>query len=66
MADTSRELLWYQYLIHYGEHTLKDIQNHVDGIPNLKKIKFNDITHCATSLKTNITKSPVGHHSLHE
>ena len=25
LADSSCELLWHQYLIHCGEHTLKDI-----------------------------------------
>ena len=61
LANSFHELLWYQHLIYCGEHTLKDIHEHVDGIPNLNKIKFNDLINDATCLKANIAKSPAGH-----
>lgn len=44
------ELLWHQRLIHCGAATLKDLHKHVDGIPNLNNLKFNDIDKCATCL----------------
>ena len=53
-------------MIHCGEDTLKDIYKHVDGVPNLSKVKFNDLTHCKTCRKANLTKSPTCHHSLHD
>jgi hypothetical protein len=59
-------LLWHQRLIHCGHHSLKDIHNHVDGVPNLSSFKFDDLLKCPTCLKTNLTKSPPGHKSLRD
>ena len=30
------------YIVHCGQHTLKDLHKHVEGIPNLSKTKFKD------------------------
>jgi hypothetical protein len=57
-------LLWHQRLIHCGPHSLKDIHNHVDGVPDLSSFKFNDLLKCPTCLKTNLTKSAAGKKSL--
>ena len=51
-------------MIPCGEHTLEDIQKHVGEVPNLSKVKFSNLIHCATCLKANLTKSPAGYHSL--
>jgi hypothetical protein len=59
-------LLWHQHLIHCGHHSLKDIHNHVDGVPNLSSFKFDDLLKCPTCLKTNLTKSSAGHKSLRD
>ena len=59
-------MLWHQRLIHCGQHTLKDLHCHVNGIPDLLKTKFNDLTHCATCMKANLTKSAAGHSSLQD
>ena len=48
------------------EHTLKNIHNHVDGVPNVRKVKFNYLTLCVTCLKANLTKYSAGHHSLYD
>jgi hypothetical protein len=53
-------LLWHHHLIHCGPHSLKDIHNHVDGVPNLSSFKFDDLLKCPTCLKTNLTKSASG------
>merc|ERR1711884_797937 len=66
ITDEARDLLWHQRLIHCRQHTLKDLHRHVNGIPNLSKTKFNDLTHCATCLKANLTKASSGHKSLRE
>ena len=66
LSDSACELLWQQRLIHCGEHTLRYIHNHVDGVSNLSKIKFNDLNHCATCLKATLTNSPAGYHSLRD
>lgn len=66
LTDSACELIWHLHLIHCEEHSFRDIHKHVDGAPNLNKIKFNDRTICATCLKTNITKSPVGHKSFYD
>ena len=50
----------------FYEHTIRDIHKHVDGVINLSRVKFNDLTHCANCLKDNLTKSPAGHHSLRD
>ena len=36
---------------------MKDLHRHVEGIPVLSKTKFNDLTHCATCMKANLTKA---------
>jgi hypothetical protein len=41
-------LLWHQRLIHCGPHSLKDIHNHVDGVPNLSSFKFDDLLNSPT------------------
>ena len=64
LSDSSYELLWHPRLIHCGEHTLMYIHNHVDGVSNLSKLKFNDLTHCETCLQATLINSPAGHHSL--
>ena len=64
LSDDARDLLWHQRLIHCGQHTLKDLHKHVEGIPNLFKTKFNDLTKCAICLKANLTKASPGHKSL--
>ena len=66
ITDSTRELLWHQFLIHIGQYSMKNIHLHVDGFPNLSNAKFYDLTKCATCLKANLTKSPVGHTSLCE
>jgi hypothetical protein len=43
---------------------LKDIHNHVDGVPNLSSYKFDDLLKCPTCLKTNLTKPAAGKKSL--
>ena len=43
---------------------MKYLHQHVDGIPNLNKTKFNDLTKFATCLKANLTKASPGHKSL--
>jgi hypothetical protein len=59
-------LLWHQRLIHCGPNSLKDIHNHVDGVPNLSSFKFDDLLKCPTCLKTNLTKSAAGRKSLRD
>ena len=59
-------MLWHQHLIHNGQHSMKNICLHVDGVPTLFNAKFNDITTCATCLKANLIKSLAGHTSLCE
>ena len=44
LADEAQDLLWYQRLIHCGQHSFADIHKHVEGIPNLSKTSFNDLT----------------------
>ena len=66
LSDEARDLLWHQRLIHCGQHTLKDLHKHVEGIPDLSKTKFNDLTHCATCMKANLTKATAGHSSLQD
>jgi hypothetical protein len=43
---------------------LKEIHNHVDGVPNLSSFKFDDLLKNPTCLKTNLTKSIAGKKSL--
>ena len=38
----------------------------MNGIPDLSKTKFNDLTHSATCMKANLTKSAAGHNSLRD
>ena len=38
----------------------------MEGIPDLSKTKFNNLTHCATCLKANLTKAAAGHSSLRD
>ena len=45
------DLLWHQRLIHCGMSSMKDLHKHVDGIPNLNHIKFNNIDKCAVFFK---------------
>ena len=66
ITDSARELLWHQLLIHIGQHSMKNIHLHVNGVPNLSNAKFDDLTKCATCLKANLTKSTAGHTSLRE
>ena len=64
LSDKARDLLWHQQLIHCDQHTLKDLHKHVEGILNLSKTKFNDLTYCVTCIKVNLTKATAGHSSL--
>jgi len=57
-------LLWHQRLIHCGAHSMKDIHNHVDGVPNLSSFKLDDLSKCPTCIKTNLTKLAAGKKSL--
>jgi hypothetical protein len=57
-------LLWHQRLIHCGAHSMKDIHNHVDGVPNLSSFKLDDLSKCPTCIKTNLTKIAAGKKSL--
>ena len=45
---------------------MKDLHRHLEGIPDLSKTKFNNLTHCATCMKANLTKSAAGHSSLRD
>lgn len=59
-------MLWHQHLMHCGQHSMKNIHLYVNGVPNLSRTKFDDITKCAICFKVNPTKSPAGHSSLCE
>ena len=49
-------MLWHQYVIHCGSHSLKSAFLYVDRVPNLSAFNFNNILICPTCPKTNLTK----------
>ena len=59
-------MLWHQRLVHCGPHSMKRIHDQVDGVPDLSKFEFDAILKCPTCLKTNLTKSSAGFHSLRD
>ena len=62
----AEELLWHQRLIHGGDHNYDTIKKHVDGIPNMSGLEFDDVTKCSTCLRTKLTKVSPGHTSLRD
>ena len=56
--------LWHHCLIHCGEHTLMKAHRHIERIPNISKFSFNDLTRCATCIKSKLTKNCPGYQSL--
>ena len=66
LSDEARSHLWHQRLIHCGEHSMKDAHKHIEGVPNMSKFSFNDLTRCATCIKSKLTKNSPGHRSLRD
>ena len=64
--EEAHEMLWYQRLIHLSPVTSRKAHLHCDGIPNLSKLRFDNITKCTTFLKANQTKSTQSTRSLME
>ena len=59
-------MLWHQRLIHCGNFNFKDLHKHIDGIPDLSSFKLDDVTRCATCLKSKLTKTSPGARNLRE
>ena len=59
-------MLWHQRLIHCGDFNFKDLHKHIDSIPYLSSFKLDDVTQCATCLKSKLTKVSPGARSLRE
>ena len=66
LKKEAEELLWHQRLIHGGDHSYDTIHKHVDGIPNMSGLEFDDVTKCSTCLRTKLTKVSPGHTSLRD
>ena len=66
LSDEARSHLWHQRLIHCGKHSMKDAHKHIEGVPNMSKFSFNDLTRCATCIKSKLTKNDPGHRSLRD
>ena len=66
IAERTRNMLWHQRLIHCGDFNFKDLHKHIDGIPDLSSFKLDDVTQCATCLKSKLTKVSPGARSLRE
>ena len=45
---------------------MKDAHKHIEGVPNMSKFSFNDLTRCATCIKSKLTKNAPGHRSLRD
>ena len=66
LSDEACSHLWHHCLIHCGEHTLKEAHKHIEGVPNMSKFSFNDLTRCATCIKSKLTKNSPGYQSLQD
>ena len=64
LSDEARSHLWHHCLIHCGEHTLKEAYKHIEGVPNMSKFSFNDLTRCATFIRSKLTKNSPGSKGL--
>ena len=64
LSDEACSHLWHHCLIHCGEHTLKEAHKHIEGVPNMSKFSFHDLTRCATCIKSKLTKNSLGSESL--
>ena len=45
---------------------MKEAHKHIEGVPNMSKFSFNDLTRCATCIKSKLTKNSPGHKSLQD
>ena len=43
---------------------MKEAHKHIEGVPNMFKFSFNDLTRCATCIKSKLTKNSSGNKSL--
>ena len=66
LSNEARSHLWHHRLIHCGEHTMKEAHKHIKGVPNMSKFSFNDLTRCATCIKSKLTKNSPGNKSLRD
>lgn len=64
LSDESHSHLWHHCLIHCGEHTLKEAHKHIEGVQDMSKFSFNDLTRRATCIKSKLTKNSDVHQSL--
>ena len=66
LSNEAYSHIWHHHLIHCGEHTLKESHKHIEGVPNMSKFSFNDLTRCATCIKSKLTKNSPGSKSLQD
>ena len=61
LSDEAHSHHWHHCWIHCSEHTLKETHKHIEGVPNMLKFSFNDLTRCVTCIKSKLTKKSPGH-----
>ena len=66
IAKHTRNMLWHQQLNHCGDFNFQQLHRHIDGIPDLSNFYLDNVTKCATCLKSKLTKASHGGKSLRE
>ena len=62
--DKTHEMLWNQRLIHLASQSINEAHKYADGIPNLLKFRFDDLSKFSTHMQANITKNSPGRRSI--
>ena len=44
LRDKTHKIVWHQQLIHLAPHTIREADKHVDGVPDLSKFCFDDLS----------------------
>ena len=57
LTEKANEMAWHQRSIHLTPGTIQEAYKYVDGVPNLSRFDFNDITKCTTCTKANLCKN---------
>ena len=64
MTEKAHQMIWQQRLIHLSPGTIQEVYKHVNGVPNLSRFEFDDISNCTTCTKANLCKNSLTRRSL--
>ena len=66
LTEKTNEMIWHQRIINLSSGTILEAYKYVDGVLNLSRFDFDNITKCTTCTKDNLCKNSLIKQSLSE